>query len=207
MSREPHSRRHPHLSREAIARAAIAIVDEEGAAALSLRKVAAALQVPTMTLYHYVPSREAMVAAVVALLLDEIDLVRAPGLSWAEGAKAVGRSLRAMALRHPRAFELVAAAPSDRPPLVDFAARLRLFYVELGAPVDTFVEVWSVLDAFETGFLLLETQTLMRGSGGVSGELDEEASELAERMPATLSDAAYEEGLELIVGGLARRLL
>jgi AcrR family transcriptional regulator len=208
MSREPRSRRHPHLTRASIAAAAIAIVDADGVAALSLRKVATALQVPTMTLYHYVPSRDAMVADVVARLLDEIELVRAPGLTWAEGAKAVGRSLRAMALRHPRAFELVAAAASDEPPLVDFAARLRSFYVELGAPVGAFVEVWSVLDAFETGFLLLETRALLRGSSGTHGDdLDEETSELAGRMPGTLTSSAYEEGLELIVGGLERRLL
>jgi hypothetical protein len=130
-----------------------------------------------------------------------------PGLSWRDGAKQVGRSLRAMALRHPRAFALAAAAASDEPPLLDFARRLRGFYVELGAPIEAFVEVWSVLDAFETGFLLLETQALMRRASAPPDGLDREASELADRMPATLSEAAYEEGLEIIVGGLERRLL
>jgi AcrR family transcriptional regulator len=207
MSKDPRGNRHPHLSRQAVARAALAIVDRQGAAALTLRGVSAELGVGTMTLYHYVPSRDAIVVDVVTVLLDEIDLSAQPDLTWAEGAKQVARSLRAMALRHPRAFELVAAAASDQPPLVGFARRLRRFYAELGAPVDAFVEVWSVLDSFETGFLLLETQALMRRSAAKAGELDAETSELAGRMPETLSEAAYEEGLELIVGALAERLL
>ena len=207
MSKDPRGNRHPHLSRGTIARAALAIVDREGASALTLRRVAAELGVGTMTLYHYVPSRDALVADVVALLIDEMDLTVSPGLTWPEGAMQVGRSLRAMALRHPRAFALVAAAASDEQPLLGFARRLRDFYVELGAPIEAFVEVWSVLDAFETGFLLLETQALMRRGSAAPDEPDQEASELAGRMPATLSEAAYEEGLEIIVGGLVRRTL
>lgn len=207
MSKDPRGNRHAHLNRDAIARAALAVVDRDGSAALSIRKVAAELGVGTMTLYHYVPSREALVADIVALLIAEMDLTVSAGLTWRDGAKQVGRSLRAMALRHPRAFALVAAAASDEPPLVDFARRLRDFYVALGAPIEVFVEVWSVLDAFETGFLLLETQAVMRRGAAPHDELDQEANELADRMPATLSEAAYEEGLEIIVGGLERRLL
>jgi len=207
MSKDPRGNRHAHLNRDAIARAALAVVDRDGPAAFSLRRVAAELGVGNMTLYHYVPSREAMVADVVALLIDEIDLTVSPGLTWPAGAKQVGRSLRAMARRHPRAFALAAAAASDQQPLLGFAARLRDFYVQLGAPVEAFVEVWSVLDAFETGFLLLETQAMMRRLTSPPDGLDQEESELADRMSATLSDAAYEEGLEIIVGGLERRLL
>ncbi|MEI6727927.1 MAG: TetR/AcrR family transcriptional regulator, partial [Actinomycetes bacterium] len=143
MSKDPRGNRHAHLNRDAIARAALALVDRDGPEALSLRRVAGDLGVGTMTLYHYVPSREALVADIVALLIAEMDLTVTAGLTWREGAKQVGRSLRAMALRHPRAFALVAAAASDEPPLLDFARRLRDFYVELGAPLEAFVEVWS----------------------------------------------------------------
>jgi hypothetical protein len=141
----------------------------------------------------------------LGLIMGEVDLTVRLGLTWVEGARQVARSLRAVALRHPRAFELVAAAPSDRQPIVGFARRLRCFYAELGAPIDAFVEVWSVLDAFETGFLLLETRSLVRDSAP-SAELDTETRELAERMPATLSEKAYEAGLDIIVAGLEQRL-
>ena len=69
MSKDPRGNRHPHLNRDSIARAALALVDRDGSEALSLRKVAGELGVGTMTLYHYVPSREALVADIVALLV------------------------------------------------------------------------------------------------------------------------------------------
>lgn len=200
--------RRPGLSRRVIAEAALELVDAEGVERLTVRSLAARLDSGAMSLYRHVPSREAIVADLVGLLLDEIEVPDRPGVTWDEGAKLVGRSLRAMALRHPKAFELVAAAPSDRPPLVGFAGRLRRFYLSRGVPADAFEEVWSILDAFETGFLLLETQSLIRAEGGLMADMEElspETRELAARMPRTLGEAAYEEGMAIIITGLARR--
>ena len=52
-----------------------------------------------------------------------------------------------------------------------------------------------------------KTQALAGRSAVEPDELDAETTELAGRMPETLSAAAYEEGLDLIVGALAQRLL
>jgi AcrR family transcriptional regulator len=196
---------HPRLSRGSIAAAALSLVDARGASALTVRNLAAELGAGAMSLYRHVPSRDAIVRDVVALLLDEIELAAPPGADWAEGAKAVARSYRAMALRHPRAFELVAAASSRKPPVVDYARRLRAFYAGLGAPVEAFEQHWSILDSFETGFLLFETQALLRPEHEAEG-LDAETAELAAHMASTVSENAYEAGLEIIVGGLAARL-
>lgn len=200
--------RGPGLSRRVIAEAALQLVDEEGAESLTLRALAARLDAGAMSLYRHVPSREAIVSDVVGLLLDEIELPAAE-VAWEEGARRVGRSLRAMALRHPRAFALVAVAPSDRPPVVGFAVALRDFYASHGVPEDAFESVWSILDAFETGFLLLETQALLTGPAPDdpgARDRDVETRDLARRMPHTLGEAAYEEGMDIIISGLARRL-
>ena len=193
------------LSRELIARTALAMVDERGVSCLSVRNLAAELGAGPMSLYRHIPSRDAIVRDVVALLLDEIELEAPPGADWAEGAKAVARSYRAMALRHPRAFELVATASNREPPVVDYARRLRAFYAGLGAPVAAFEQHWSILDSFETGFLLFETQALLRPEHEAEA-MDTETAELADHMAATVSEDAYEAGLEIIVGGLAARL-
>ena len=111
-----------------------------------------------------------------------------------------------MALRHPRAFELLAATSNAEPPVVDYARRLRSFYAGLGAPPDAFEENWSILDSFETGFLWFETRAMLRPQAGGGDGLDPEASELARRMPATVSEEAFEAGLEILVEGLARRI-
>lgn len=205
----PEARR-PRLSRRAIAEGALELVDAEGPQNLSVRNLAGRLDVGAMSLYRHVPSREAIVADVVGLLLDEIEIPAEPGMRWGEGARRVGRSLRVMALRHPRAFALVAVAPSDRPPVVGYAAAMREFYASHGVPQDAFEGVWSILDAFETGFLLLETQALLAGplpdDAGLGVPPDAEVRDLARRMPRTLGEAAYEEGMDIIISGLARRL-
>lgn len=193
------------LNRELIARTALAMVDERGVSRLSVRNLAAELGAGAMSLYRHIPSRDAIVRDVVALLLDEIELAAPPGAGWAEGAKAVARSYRAMALRHPRAFELVAAASNREPPVVDYARRLRTFYARLGAPAAAFEQHWSILDSFETGFLLFETRALLQPEHEAEG-LDAETAELAEHMAATVSEEAYEAGLDIIVGGLAARI-
>jgi hypothetical protein len=112
----------------------------------------------------------------------------------------------ATALRHPRAFELFAAASNAEPPVVDYARRLCGFYAGLDAPPEMFEENSSILDSFETGFIWFETRALPRLAVPTDEQLDPETSDLAKRMPATVSEAAYEAGLAILVQGLAARL-
>jgi AcrR family transcriptional regulator len=65
MGRPPKSDTRPPLSPVAIADAALALVDQEGLGALSMRRVAAAIGVEAMALYHHFPNKEALVEAVL----------------------------------------------------------------------------------------------------------------------------------------------
>jgi AcrR family transcriptional regulator len=65
MGRRPKSDTRPPLSPGAITDAALALVDQEGLGALSMRRVAAALGVEAMALYHHFPNKEALVEAVL----------------------------------------------------------------------------------------------------------------------------------------------
>jgi AcrR family transcriptional regulator len=60
--------RPPRLSVDQVVAAGIAIADQDGLAAASMARVAARLEVATMTLYTYVPSR----AELVELMVDEV---------------------------------------------------------------------------------------------------------------------------------------
>src|SRR5262249_24800905 len=60
---EPRARRPAH-TRDGITRAAIRIADAEGFDALSMRRVAAELQAGTMTIYHYVRTKDELLALV-----------------------------------------------------------------------------------------------------------------------------------------------
>jgi AcrR family transcriptional regulator len=188
----------------AIAHTALGIVDRDGLEALSLRKVAATLGVGAMTLYRYVPDRDAIVSDVVALLLSEVDTAEKPGETWDETIRRVARSLRAMALRHPLTFQLVALAPIDEPPVLDYARSIQRLHAAQGIAEERFVESWSVIDSFLTGFLLMETAAITRASSTRSGPHGHGIGEepLHAHLLHVLSPEAFEAALGTIISGL-----
>ena len=59
------------LTRERVLSVALQLVDDEGLDALTMRKLAAALGVEAMTLYHYLPNKAALLDGLVESVLDE----------------------------------------------------------------------------------------------------------------------------------------
>jgi AcrR family transcriptional regulator len=195
-------RRHHHLNQESIARAALDLVDREGAAALTVRQLAKDLNVGPTNLYTHYPDKDAIVLAVVALLLAEVELPAQPEMSWEECAHAIGDSLRAMALRHPRAFPLVAGAAFHDWPLVQYGRRVDRLLLDHGAPEQLLPRLASVLDSFATGFLLLETQAMTSARNDRWDPFgdDPTAPPLAAFTVASPDDA-FEEGYRSIIAG------
>jgi AcrR family transcriptional regulator len=195
-------RRHHHLSREAIVRTALDLVDREGIEALSIRRVADMLSVGPTNLYTYCQDRDSIVLGIVALLLSEVEPPDEPGLSWEDCVHTILGSIRAMALRHPRAFPLVAGAAYDEWPLVEYDQRFDQLVVDHGAPRDLYPRLASVLDAFVTGFLLLETQALVKPPAERRDFLGGPAAPAPQAsFTVTHSDEAYEEGYLAIIAG------
>ena len=89
----------PMLTLDQIVTAAIDIADAEGLEALSMRRVAEALGVGTMSLYRYVPGK----AELLDLMLDAISgpTVDHLGDDWRTALESLGRGLWELYLRHP----------------------------------------------------------------------------------------------------------
>jgi AcrR family transcriptional regulator len=154
---EPGGRR-PRFTREQIAQTALALADREGFEAISMRRIAEELGAGTMSLYHYVETKDELVAVMDDALMGE-SLVNPKELArgWRHGLATIARSTRAALLRHPwalfalqqahfgpnaiRHFEQSLAAVSDL--RLDGTAK-----VELAAMVDAYV-FGSVLRAAE----------------------------------------------------------
>ncbi len=98
---EPGARR-ARFTREQIAAAALAIADAEGLDAVSMRRVAAELDAGTMTLYHYVRSRDELIALMDDAIMGEL-LVPEEALAggWRVALTAIARQARAVSSRHP----------------------------------------------------------------------------------------------------------
>ena len=103
----------------------------------------------------------------------------------------------------PGAFPLVAVAPVDEPPLQDHAARIARLHASQSISEGAFWRMWSVVDAFLAGFLLL----LATSSRGADVEDGAEASrELREAVSVSrsevLSAEAFDHGLDIIIEGI-----
>jgi len=120
------------LSREAIVEAALALIDDEGLEQCSMRRLGARLGVEAMALYHHFPAKGQLLDGVVERLLDEIRIEPPGALAPLERVRASLREYRAVALRHPRAFLLLAARRFNTPRAFAFYERLLTLFAELG---------------------------------------------------------------------------
>jgi AcrR family transcriptional regulator len=94
------------LSRERVFAAAVALVDEHGTKALTMRRLAAELGVEAMSLYYHLPGKETLLDGVVETVVHEIDaavgrLGEHGGHDWRTRIRARFLAARQVMLRHP----------------------------------------------------------------------------------------------------------
>lgn len=104
--------RQPGLDRDRIVGAAIAVADESGASAVTMKAVATRLGCTSMALYRYVRNKDGLVDLMLDAVTAEIPLV--PG-DWRPALRALARETRAMIKRHPWYAELVHTRPPAGP--------------------------------------------------------------------------------------------
>lgn len=115
------------LSAEAVVDVALAILDEQGADALTLAVVSARAGVATPSLYKHVRSLSELRARVSARIMSEMTTAATEaviGRSGDEAVIALMRALRAYAVAHPARYPFVPADPLHDPALAEAAGRL-----------------------------------------------------------------------------------
>ena len=90
------------LDRDRIAEVACALIDEEGLAGFSMRRLAKELGVEPMSLYHWFHSRDHVMDALLDRFADKV-VVPTEG-SWEHRLAAASRGFRAAANANPGAF-------------------------------------------------------------------------------------------------------
>ena len=98
------------LTREKIAAAALAIADQEGFDAVSMRRVAHELGAGTMSLYYYVKTKDDLVRAMDDGLMRETLLPKLPK-PWRRAILEIARRTHAVFVRHPWALVAMLSAP------------------------------------------------------------------------------------------------
>jgi AcrR family transcriptional regulator len=167
------------LTRDRIVEEAIALVDEEGSGALSMRRLAARLGTSTMSTYHHLPDKQALREAIAERVMSEL-AEPGPDTAWDEALRELAWSFRSLTLAHPAVFQLLLVAP--RP-------------AALGAAADSAVNL-LVAAGFSTEQALLVFRTFIRFLLGVvviEGDLRRDRDH----------DEAFAFGVEALLRGIA----
>lgn len=88
-------------------RAAVTLIERDGADAVSMRRVAAELGVGTMSLYNHVPNKAALLDGVAEHIMADMEFAADPDADWRDQARALARQFRDIARRYPRSVNVV----------------------------------------------------------------------------------------------------
>ena len=203
------------LTLEGIIDAAAAVIGAEGFEALTMRRIAEECGVGVMTLYGYVRTKEEILGALSDRLLGEVELPAAPDGPWTEQVADVFRSVHRVFSAHPELAQIATTQPIDGPAAYRGAELVLAALRGAGFDDEEAVYAFDALICYTAGFtqrqIAFETQTVP------SADRLQRLHHLpADEFPNLLSlaplfvsprlDERFEQGLALLIDGLARRL-
>lgn len=214
------------LSREQIVQTAMATLDAEGLAGLSIRKLAAKLGAGATSLYWHVPTKDDLIDLLIDEIWSEVDVPDPELAGWRSGALLFGHSLRATVLRHPWLPEIMYVRPSIGPNAMTLGSRgLVLFGAAGFSGPDVDFAMGSVMSyVLGTASSEVATREMARKAGQsleqLSGDLLQQAEALTTDLPGmhesvrrradrdvnALFTESFAFGLDALLDGLEARL-
>jgi AcrR family transcriptional regulator len=206
------------LSQERIVETALAILDKEGLDAVSMRRVAQALNTGPASLYAHVSNKDELYELLLDRVLSEVELPDPDPSRWREQLKDVlKRQVRAMTSHQGIAkLALATIVPSSPHTLVH--AEVILGLLRAGGLPDAVVAVaFDVLSLYSTAFAV-EASAFASGDwddGRLrqrSAQLTQYVEQLPERFPNMLAmgellgasdpEQRFDQALDVILAGL-----
>jgi AcrR family transcriptional regulator len=227
---EPPGARKPRFTREQIAAAALALADSEGFEALSMRRIAEALGAGTMTLYHYVRTKDDLLTLIDDALMAEV-VARSVPLpdGWRAAVGKLARATRDTYVRHPWALHALQGArigPNGLRHVEQSLAAVEPMRCDLG----TKLEILSIVDDYVFGHVLRVNESTRSGPPDArtarminvftseqlrSGDFPRLQALIGDDEPMTaftrvadhmMGDHRFDLGLEALLDGLTARL-
>jgi AcrR family transcriptional regulator len=154
------------ITREVVLAAALQIIDRDGVDALSMRRLARALDRDPMILYRHAANKAALLDGVAETVLAQLKVDPADP-DWAAQLRAVARDYRRLALAHPNVVPLLVTRPLATPlglrppgtlrPLEDILTLL----TRAGFSGPDALHIYRALFGFLHGHVLNELQELV----------------------------------------------
>jgi AcrR family transcriptional regulator len=201
------------LSRERVLHTAVALADQGGIEALSMRKLAQELGVEAMSLYNHVTNKDDLLDGIVELVAGEIDL--APDeAEWKTGMRRRAISAHEVLSTHAWAGTLWMSSRSFGRARMRYAESVLQGLRQGGFSPDLTYHAFHVLQSYVLGVTLQE-QNLQFEPGELKALAErylrdfpaDEFPELAEHVrqhmePTESHGGTFEFGLELVLDGL-----
>lgn len=156
------------LSAERIETAALELIEAEGLAAFSTRKLAAKLGYEAMSIYHYFPSKGHLMDALVNRIVASDLTMLVPGAgAWRAQLEQAAWEWRAMALRHPGLFVFLANHRFNTPTALRWLNGVIGVLTHSGLGHEQAVRSFRTVGYYLNGALLDETAGYSRGPSTV----------------------------------------
>ena len=222
-------RRREPISRDAIVAAAIGLLDREGLAALSMRRLAEELGTGAASLYWHVGSKDGLLDLVLDEVIGEGKVPDPDPDRWQEQLKQIARDQRAASHRHPWVVRVSIGRIPMGPNALRYSERILAILRAGGLPPHLAVQGYLLLIATINGFTIDETgvdDSVDGRDGSMSLDPDslQEIADMASDYVASLPadrfpnmtalagefafsdpDERFELLIDIFVDGLARR--
>ncbi|HET7044771.1 MAG TPA: TetR/AcrR family transcriptional regulator C-terminal domain-containing protein [Gaiellaceae bacterium] len=197
------------LNRRRILEAALALVDREGAGALSMRRLGRELGVEAMSLYNHVSGRDAILDGLSEVMVARIGLPPAPA-RWEEALGRFMHGIREIAAVHPAAFQVVGMRPLNSPEALPQVETLLKALRAGGFDPVAASQAYRLAASYARGFALAEIRGFtLDAPGGRLRAADVRAddlptvADLADSLSGFDRDAAFAYGVDTILAGIA----
>jgi len=182
--------RRPPLNRDRVLTGAIALADEVGMEGFTIRKLATAIDVKPMTIYHHIPNKEAIVDGMVDVIFSEIDLPPVD-TDWKTAMQQRAHSARVVLAQHPWAAPLMESRTNPGPATLGHHNAVLGCLRGAGFSIEMTAHAYALIDAYIYGFALQEAS--LPATGG------EDMAELAEGLSEQLPMDEYPHLMELTI--------
>ncbi|MEW2161536.1 TetR/AcrR family transcriptional regulator [Streptomyces sp. NPDC007084] len=181
------------LDRERITEATVRLLDAEGLAKFSMRRLAAELNVTAMSVYWYVDTKDDLLELALDAVFGELELPDAGvAQEWREQLRALAVGNRALLVRHPWVSPLIGTFLNVGPHAMAFSLCVREVIRNTGLPPHGQMGATAAVFQFVYGFGTIEGHFVQRcASAGVSqDEYFREAMSTISEQPRYAADFA-----------------
>ncbi|QFQ98566.1 TetR/AcrR family transcriptional regulator [Streptomyces phaeolivaceus] len=160
------------LDRERITGTAVRLLDAEGLAKFSMRRLAAELKVTAMSVYWYVDTKDDLLELALDQAFDEMRLPPADSdEDWRDQLRTLAREYRAVLVRHPWVSPLAGTFLNIGPHALDFSLAVQRVIRRTGLPARGQTGAIAAVSQFVYGFGTIEGHFVQRcAAAGMSQE-------------------------------------